>query len=86
MLIDLRQAADFAQWNLPSAVNIPLDSLTASTPNPFSSPSALEKQWRELEALVERNREMASQHEQIGGSDGDVPAEQALLAPLTLHG
>lgn len=74
------------RWNLPSAVNIPLDSLTASTPNPFSSPSALEKQWRELEALIERNREMASERERTGDTDGDVPAEQALLAPLTLHG
>lgn len=54
LLIDLRTAGDFAQWHLPCAINMPLASLSPSTPNPFSHPFTLEQQWRELEALFQR--------------------------------
>ena len=86
VLIDLHQAADFAQWNLPSAINFPLASLTASTPTPFSNPSTLDHQWRELESLVERDKEMASHRGGTSNSDSNVPPEQELLAPSSLHG
>ena len=80
VLIDLRQPADFAQWHLPSAVNVPLSSLTASTPNPFSDPSTLKEEWCELEALTEGDKEMAAQLEPISNSSGQGP-----LTPSTLH-
>ncbi|KAL1962022.1 hypothetical protein VTN77DRAFT_666 [Rasamsonia byssochlamydoides] len=50
-VIDLRQPADFETWHLPGAVNIPINSLDARTPSPFSDAAVLEAQWRELDAL-----------------------------------
>ncbi|PYI12023.1 tryptophan synthase beta subunit-like PLP-dependent enzyme [Aspergillus sclerotiicarbonarius CBS 121057] len=50
-VLDLRTAADFATWNLPGSVSIPLQSLDSHTPKPFSEPGVLEAQWLELEAL-----------------------------------
>ena len=50
-VLDLRTAADFATWNLPGSVNIPLHSLDSHTPKPFTEPGVLEAQWLELEAL-----------------------------------
>ncbi|KAL4803995.1 tryptophan synthase beta subunit-like PLP-dependent enzyme [Aspergillus unguis] len=51
VVLDIRTRSDFGTWHLPSSVNIPLQSLNAHTPKPFSDPAVLEKQWMELESL-----------------------------------
>ncbi|PYH98953.1 tryptophan synthase beta subunit-like PLP-dependent enzyme [Aspergillus ellipticus CBS 707.79] len=55
-VLDLRTAADSAAWHLPGSVNLPLQSLDAHTPNPFSDAEVLESQWLELDALFSRAR------------------------------
>ncbi|KAF9888878.1 hypothetical protein FE257_008248 [Aspergillus nanangensis] len=50
-VLDLRTAVDFSTWHLPGSVNLPLQTLDSHTPKPFSDPTVLEAQWRELEAL-----------------------------------
>ena len=80
VFIDFRQAADFAHWHLPSAINVPLASLTASTPNPFSNPSTLKEEWCELEALIERDKKTT------GNSNSSIPVGQVPMAPVKLHG
>ena len=49
LVLDLRSPADFDSWHLPHSINVPLESLSATTPNPFVDPDTLAKQWREHE-------------------------------------
>jgi rhodanese-related sulfurtransferase len=51
LLIDLRSESDFKKWHLPAAFSVPIQSLNASTPSPFSDSSILERQWLELETV-----------------------------------
>lgn len=47
MVIDLRQAADFEQFNLQGSLNIPF--IHPDTPSPFSDPKVLKALWAQLE-------------------------------------
>ncbi|KAJ5225432.1 hypothetical protein N7468_006657 [Penicillium chermesinum] len=51
LVLDLRRPEDFSSWHLPSSTNLPLSSTGPHTPSPFSDPTILEAQWRELEKL-----------------------------------
>jgi cysteine synthase A len=63
-LLDLRKPNDFATSHVPGAYNLPLRSLSASTPSPFSDASVLESQWKELEVTFTTDRVNA--HDLVG--------------------
>lgn len=50
-LLDLRTVHDFREWHLPSAVNLPLETLKSHTCSPFKDSTTLERQWLEMESL-----------------------------------
>ncbi|KAG9193674.1 cysteine synthase [Alternaria panax] len=66
VLLDLRKPEDFVTSHIPGSFNLPLQSLNASTLNPFADATVLEKQWRELEATFTPERINA--HELAGKS------------------
>ncbi|KAL1799473.1 hypothetical protein ACET3X_003510 [Alternaria dauci] len=76
ILLDLRKPEDFATSHIPGSYNLPLQSLNASTPSPFSDATVLEQQWRELEATFTPER--ISAHDLVGKNvyivcyDGDT--------------
>ncbi|GME54370.1 Rhodanese-like protein [Neofusicoccum parvum] len=51
VVLDLRTPRDFAAWRLPGAINVPLQTVAASSPSPFAHAPTLERQWRELESV-----------------------------------
>lgn len=53
MVLDLRTQNDFAHHHLPGAISRPLSSLGSSTPSPFSDPTVMESQWKELESVFD---------------------------------
>ena len=55
VILDLRNTIDFVKWTMPGSSNLPLKSLDPDKPSPFSDPSTLKKQWRELESLFSDN-------------------------------
>lgn len=55
VLIDLRKPDDFIMSNIPGSYNLPLQSLTATTPSPFFDADVLERQWKELDAMLSVN-------------------------------
>ncbi|KAL4787604.1 tryptophan synthase beta subunit-like PLP-dependent enzyme [Aspergillus varians] len=74
-VVDLRTSIDFSSWHLPGSVNIPLKSLDSHTAKPFSSPSVLEKQWLELEALLKEQSvltKLRDQHVLVICYNGDT--------------
>jgi rhodanese-related sulfurtransferase len=76
VLLDLRKPEDFVASHIPGSYNLPLQSLNASTPNPFSDATVLEKQWRELEATFTNERinahDLAGKDVYIVCYDGDT--------------
>ncbi|KAH6881709.1 tryptophan synthase beta subunit-like PLP-dependent enzyme [Alternaria rosae] len=56
VLLDLRKPEDFVTSHIPGSYNLPLQSLNASTPSPFSDAAVLEKQWKELESTFTNER------------------------------
>jgi rhodanese-related sulfurtransferase len=55
VLIDLRKPDDFLSNNVPGSYNLPTQSLTSSTPSPFFDATVLERQWKELDAILSPN-------------------------------
>lgn len=55
VLIDLRKPDDFVASNIPGSYNLPLQSLNATTPSPFFDATVLERQWKELDAILSNN-------------------------------
>lgn len=53
IILDLRTAEAFADYHLPGAISRPLSSHDSSTPSPFSDPTVLETQWKELESVFD---------------------------------
>lgn len=53
VILDLRSAEAFADHHLPGAISRPLSSLDSSTPSPFSDPTVMELQWKELESVFD---------------------------------
>jgi rhodanese-related sulfurtransferase len=47
-IVDLRSVDDFEACHVQGSVNLPLHSLTSSSPSPFADARVLEQQWREL--------------------------------------
>ena len=76
VLLDLRKPEDFVTSHIPGSYNLPLQSLNALTPSPFSDATVLEKQWRELEATFTNERinahELAGKDVYILCYDGDT--------------
>jgi rhodanese-related sulfurtransferase len=56
VLLDLRKPEDFVTSHIPGSYNLPLQSLNASTPSPFSDATVLENQWKELESTFTNER------------------------------
>lgn len=78
LLVDLRTTGDFARWHLPCAINIGLVSFSSLTQSPFSDPSTLERQWRELEALFQLDKD--------GGTSKQITDNDVGFALDSLHG
>ncbi|KAH7079548.1 tryptophan synthase beta subunit-like PLP-dependent enzyme [Paraphoma chrysanthemicola] len=55
VLIDLRKPDDFISSNVPGSYNLPLQSLNSSTSSPFFDAAVLERQWKELDAMLSHN-------------------------------
>lgn len=55
VLIDLRKPDDFVANNIPGSYNLPIQSLNSSTSNPFFDATILERQWKELDAMLSHN-------------------------------
>lgn len=53
VILDLRNAEAFADHHLPGAISRPLSSLYSSTSSPFSDPTVMESQWKELESVFD---------------------------------
>lgn len=53
VILDLRTAEAFANHHLPGSISRPLGSLDSATPSPFSDPTVMERQWRELESVFD---------------------------------
>lgn len=53
VILDLRTTEAFADHHLPGAISRPLSSLDSSTPSPFSDPTVMESQWKELESVFD---------------------------------
>lgn len=53
VILDLRTAEDFADHHLPGSISRPLISLNSATPSPFSDPTVMENQWKELESVFD---------------------------------
>lgn len=53
VILDLRSAEAFANHHLPGAISRPLSSLDSSTPSPFSDPTVMESQWKELDSVFD---------------------------------
>ena len=53
--MDLRKPDDFLATNIPGSYNLPLQSLTSSTPSPFFDAAILERQWKELDDMLSHN-------------------------------
>lgn len=59
-VIDLRKPADFKQWHLPQAINVPLNTLEKSTTSPFSDSAVMEAQWLEIEGWFSQSGEKSA--------------------------
>jgi rhodanese-related sulfurtransferase len=55
VLIDLRKPDEFIANQISGSYNLPLQSLSASTPSPFFDADMLVKQWKELDAMFSQN-------------------------------
>ena len=55
VLIDLRKPDDFIANNIPGSYNLPIQSLNSSTSSPFFDATILERQWKELDAMLSHN-------------------------------
>lgn len=55
VLIDLRKPDDFISNSIPGSYNLPLQSLSSSTPSPFFDATTLEQQWKELDGMLSMN-------------------------------
>lgn len=55
VLIDLRKPEDFITSNIPGSYNLPIQSLNSTTSSPFFDATVLERQWKELDALLSHN-------------------------------
>ncbi|CAK1358241.1 uncharacterized protein RHO25_007692 [Cercospora beticola] len=53
LIIDFRRQSDYLTFHLPTppSLNIPLRTLSPTSPSPFFTPDLLSTQWRELESL-----------------------------------
>ncbi|GIZ41546.1 hypothetical protein CKM354_000484600 [Cercospora kikuchii] len=53
LIIDFRRQSDYLNFHLPAppSLNIPLRTLSPTSPSPFFTPDLLATQWRELESL-----------------------------------
>ncbi|EFR01921.1 cysteine synthase K/M:Cysteine synthase B [Nannizzia gypsea CBS 118893] len=59
-IIDIRKPADFEQWHLPQAINVPLNTLEKDTTSPFSDSAVLEAQWLEIEGWFNQSGEKSA--------------------------
>lgn len=77
LVLDLRRA-DEAQALVGNSVRVPLASLDASTPCPFADAGVLERQWRELDELLDpasaapRSKQLQRLLAERAGSGGEV--------------
>ncbi len=60
ILLDLRSPSDFKAGHLPGAVNLPLESLSASSSSAFQDSMVLEAQWLELESIFSTNNDQSA--------------------------
>lgn len=76
VLIDLRKPKDFVANNIPASYNLPIQSLTSSTPSPFFDATTLERQWKELDEMLSQNTihayDLADNEVLVICYDGDV--------------
>lgn len=52
-VLDLRTTTDFEVFHLPGSISRPLHSLSPTTTSPFSEPTVLVEQWKELESVFD---------------------------------
>ncbi|KAH5582645.1 hypothetical protein HBI24_114900 [Parastagonospora nodorum] len=55
VLLDLRKPDDFISSNIPGSYNLPLQSLSSTSPSPFFDAEALERQWKEIDNMLSPN-------------------------------
>lgn len=76
VLIDLRKPKDFIANSIPGSYNLPLRSLTSSTPSPFIDAKVMERQWKELDSMLSHNTisayDLADKNVVVICYDGDV--------------